>query len=44
MTLALRRFDLDAYFKVSILTATGLAASFLAADVARRAPGLRSIV
>lgn len=44
ITLALRRFDLDAYFKVSILTATGLAASFLAADVARRAPGLRSIV
>jgi len=44
ITIALRRFDLDPFFKVSILTGTGLAASCLAADVARRVPGLRSIV
>lgn len=44
VTLALRRLDLNAYFNVSILTAAGLAASFTAADLARRIPGLRTIV
>jgi peptidoglycan/LPS O-acetylase OafA/YrhL len=44
ITIALRRLDMDSFFKVSILTGTGLAGSFLAADLARRVPGLRSIV
>jgi peptidoglycan/LPS O-acetylase OafA/YrhL len=43
ITLALRRIDVDSFFKVSILTGAGLAASLLAADLARRVPGLRSI-
>jgi glucan biosynthesis protein C len=43
-TLALRHLDVDSFFKVSILTGAGLAASLLAADIARRVPGLRSLV
>jgi glucans biosynthesis protein C len=44
LTLALRRFDIDLFFKVSIATGACLACSFLLADVARRIPGLRAIV
>lgn len=44
LTLVLRRVELDPFFKVSILTAAGLAASFLVADLARRLPGLRAIL
>jgi glucan biosynthesis protein C len=43
-TLALRRLDADPFFKVSILTAAGLAGSYLVSDLARRIPGLRAIV
>jgi glucan biosynthesis protein C len=43
-TMALRRLDADPFFKVSILTAAGLAGSFLIADAARRIPGLRAIL
>jgi peptidoglycan/LPS O-acetylase OafA/YrhL len=43
-TLALRRLDADPFFMVSILTAAGLAGSFLVSDVARRIPGLRAVL
>ncbi len=44
LTLALRPLDIDIFFKVSILTATGLLGSLLVSDAARRVPGLRAIV
>ncbi len=44
VTLALRPLDTDPFFKVAILTALGLAGSFLVADLARRVPGLRALV
>jgi peptidoglycan/LPS O-acetylase OafA/YrhL len=44
LTLALRRFDIDLFFKVSIATGACLACSFLLADIARRIPGLRAFV
>jgi len=43
-TLWLRPLDADPFFKVSILTAVGLAGSYLLSDLARRVPGLRSIL
>ena len=44
VTVWMRRLDADPFFKVSILTAAGLAGSFLVADLARRVPGLRAIL
>jgi peptidoglycan/LPS O-acetylase OafA/YrhL len=44
LTVLLRRIEFDPFFKVSILTACGLAGSFLVADLARRLPGLRAIL
>ena len=44
LAVALRRVDIDPFFKVSILTGAGLAGSFLVADIARRVPGLRAII
>jgi peptidoglycan/LPS O-acetylase OafA/YrhL len=44
ITVALRPWNADPFFKVSALTAAGLAASFLVADVARRLPGIRAIL
>jgi len=44
ITMALRHFDMEPYFKVSILTGAGFATSCIAADLARRLPGLRAIV
>jgi peptidoglycan/LPS O-acetylase OafA/YrhL len=43
-TLALRPVSVDPFVKVSLLTALGLAGSFLVADVARRLPGIRSFL
>jgi fucose 4-O-acetylase-like acetyltransferase len=43
-TIWLRQLDADPFFKVSILTAAGLAGSFLVSDLARRVPGLRAIL
>ena len=43
-TVLLRRFDIDPFFKVSILTAAGLVVSFALSEVASRIPGLRAIV
>jgi fucose 4-O-acetylase-like acetyltransferase len=43
-TLALRRLSTDPFLKVSMLTAAGLAGSFILADLARRIPGLRAIL
>jgi hypothetical protein len=43
-TVFLRKFDIDPFFKVSILTASGLAASFALSEAASRIPGLRAIV
>jgi fucose 4-O-acetylase-like acetyltransferase len=43
-TIWLRQLDADPFFKVSILTAAGLAGSFLVSDLARRVPGLRVIL
>jgi hypothetical protein len=43
-TLALRRVSTDPFLKVSMLTAAGLAGSFILADLARRIPGLRAIL
>jgi glucan biosynthesis protein C len=44
LAIALRSWPIDPFFKVSIMTGAGLAVSFLIADLARRLPGLRSIV
>ena len=44
ITMALRHFDMEPYFKVSILTGAGFAAACIAADLARRLPGLKAIV
>lgn len=44
VTVWMRRLEADPFFKVSILTAAGLAGSFLVADLARRIPGLRAIL
>ena len=43
-TLWLRPLDANPFFKVSILTAAGLAGSFLVSDMARRVPGLRAML
>jgi peptidoglycan/LPS O-acetylase OafA/YrhL len=43
-TVWMRPFDANPFFKVSILTAAGLAGSFLFSDLARRVPGLRAIL
>ena len=43
-TIALRRTDVNLFFKVSLLTGAGLIGSFLISDVARRIPGLRRLV
>ncbi|HXQ81817.1 MAG TPA: acyltransferase [Opitutaceae bacterium] len=43
-TLALRPVSTDPFLKVSMLTAAGLTGSFIAADIARRIPGLRAIL
>jgi glucan biosynthesis protein C len=43
-TLALRRLPTDPFLMVSMLTAAGLAGSFILADLARRIPGLRAIL
>lgn len=43
LAIALRPVGIDPFFKVSILTAAGLAGAFLVADIARRVPGLRAI-
>jgi len=44
LTLALRPVLIDPFFKVALLTAGGLLASFLVADLARRTPGIRALV
>jgi glucan biosynthesis protein C len=44
ITVLLRPLHANAFFKVSILTGTCLVVSFLFADIARRLPGLRSLV
>ena len=44
LALALRPLAIDVFFKISILTATGLVGSLLVADAARRVPLLRAIV
>jgi len=44
LTVALRRFSLDPFLNVSMLTAAGLCGSFAVADVARRIPGFREIL
>ncbi|HEY5080058.1 MAG TPA: acyltransferase [Opitutaceae bacterium] len=44
LAIAFRPLEIGAVFKVVLLTGTGLAASLLAADTARRIPGLRAIV
>lgn len=44
LTLALRPLAGDPFLKVALLTAAGLAGSYLVADVARRIPGLRTIL
>lgn len=43
-TVILRPWGIDPFFKVSILTAAGLAVSFALSEVASRIPGLRAIV
>lgn len=43
-TLALRPHETDPFLMVSMLTAAGLAGSFIVADIARRIPGLRAIL
>jgi hypothetical protein len=43
-TLALRPHLTDPFLMVSMLTAAGLAGSFIVADLARRIPGLRAIL
>jgi peptidoglycan/LPS O-acetylase OafA/YrhL len=40
----LRRWPLDPFLKVSLLTGTGLTASFLASDLVRRVPGVRDFL
>jgi glucans biosynthesis protein C len=44
LTVFLRRWPLDPFLKVSLLTGTGLALSFLASDLARRVPGIRQFL
>ena len=44
ITVFLRRWPLDSFLKVSLLTGTGLALSFLASDLARRVPGIRQFL
>ncbi len=44
ITVAMRPFTADAFFKVSLLTAACLGASYLVSDIARRIPGLRALV
>lgn len=44
LTVLMRPLELDPFFKVSLLTAVGLAGSFGVADLARRLPGLRAIL
>jgi glucans biosynthesis protein C len=44
VTVWMRRLDADPFFKVSMLTAAGLAGSLLVADLARRVPCLRAIL
>ncbi len=44
LTVLLRPLDTNPFFKVSILTAAGLAGSFLVSDLARRVPGLGAIL
>jgi glucans biosynthesis protein C len=44
LAIALRPVAADPFFKVSLLTAAGLAGSYLVADTARRMPGLRAIL
>src|SRR5208283_1315784 len=44
LTLALRPLAADPFLKVSMLTAGGLAGSFIAADIVRRIPGVRAIL
>jgi hypothetical protein len=44
LAMAFRPLGIDPFFKVSLLTGAGLAASLLVADLARRVPGLRAIL
>jgi glucan biosynthesis protein C len=44
LTLAFRPLVANGFFKVSLLTGVGLVGSFIAADLARRVPGLRSLL
>ena len=44
LTVAYRPIAANGFFKVSLLTGTGVIGSFIVADVARRIPGLRSLV
>lgn len=44
LTLALQHVDVNAFFKVALLTSTGLAVSFGVADLARRIPFIRAII
>ena len=44
ITIAMRPITADPFFKVALLTAACLVASFLVSDVARRIPGLRALV
>jgi len=44
LTLLLRPLSADPFIRAALLTVVGLAASFLAAGLAKRLPGLRSIL
>jgi glucan biosynthesis protein C len=44
LAVALRPLELDPFFKVSILTAAGIAGALLVSDLARRLPGLRAVL
>ncbi len=44
LTIAMRPLDIDAFFKVSLLTGAGLTVSFLLSDLAGRVPGLSAIL
>lgn len=44
LTVAYRPWVANGFFKVSLLTGTGVIGSFIVADIARRIPGLRTIL